>query len=126
VCFAGLLLLSRGGEWDAPPVPTVTEDYPELQKSGVLDDKAFTNKTGRVLSHESFNKGGSGALKDFYDLPLSDVKTYSNGTTVGRLPDGTTANVRPTSSTNNRTGETSGPTLEIYNPKTETSVKIRY
>ena len=63
--------------------------------------------------------GFDAAKADLNALKPSDVKTYPNGTIVGKLPDGTTINVRPSSSKGY-------PTVEIYNPTTGTSTKIRY
>ncbi|MFT4143588.1 MAG: S8 family serine peptidase [Mobilitalea sp.] len=85
----------------------------------ILSDKKLTNQTGKVNNYESATKGFDAAKTDFNSLKPSDVKTYPNGTIVGKLPDGTTINVRPSSSGGY-------PTVEIYNPTTGTSTKIRY
>ena len=85
----------------------------------VLSNKKLTNQTNKVDNYVSDKKGFEAAQKDFDALNPSNVKTYSNGTTVGTLPDGRTINVRPKSSGGY-------PTTEIYDPKTGKSIKIRY
>jgi len=85
----------------------------------ILSNKTLTNQTGKVNNYESATKGFDAAKADFDALKPSNVRTYPNGTTVGELPNGTTVNVRPSSSGGH-------PTVEIYNPATGTSMKIRY
>jgi hypothetical protein len=89
------------------------------KKVDILSNKKLTNQTGKVNNYESATKGFDAAKADFNALKPSDVKTYPNGTIVGKLPDGTTINVRPSSSEGYLT-------VEIYNPTTGTSTKIRY
>jgi hypothetical protein len=59
------------------------------------------------------------AEADFNTLKLKNITTYSNGTRVGYLPDGTTVNLHIGTSTG-------GPTVEFYNPDTGEKIKIRY
>lgn len=87
----------------------------------VLKDKKYKGKThGQTNTYEG--KGGyEKANRDFNRLNKGKTKTYPNGTKVGKLPDGTSINVRPKSS------KVSGdrPTLEIQG-KGRLKIKIRY
>jgi len=89
-------------------------------KTDILSGKTLTNQTGKVNNYVSEVKGNAAAQADFYAKNPSNVRTYSNGTVVGDLPDGTTINMHPSTSL----GGT--PTVEIYNPNTGISTKIRY
>jgi hypothetical protein len=86
----------------------------------LLSDKTFTNDTGKVQNYTSNTLGDAAAQADFDSLDLSNVRTYKNGAIVGDLPDGRVANLHPSSSM----GGT--PTLEIYDPISGNSIKIRY
>ena len=59
-------------------------------------------------------------IYNFNALKPSNVRTYSNGTTVGDLPNGQTVNIHVSSTLNGT------PSLEIYDSQTNTSIKIRY
>jgi hypothetical protein len=94
--------------------------YPTLQRSGILNDKVFTNTTDKVVNYVSPKKGFAEAMRDFNRLPRGISKGYPDGAIVAYLPDGTTVNVRLTSSNDGP------PTLEIHDSATKQSVKIRY
>lgn len=97
------------------------------------DDGASTKTIGDILSGtkpgrkttgktKQYEKDGTyeDALKDFKDLGPGDVKDMAGKKgKVGVLPDGRKVNVRVDSSYQT-------PTLEIYDRKTERSIKIRY
>ncbi len=89
-------------------------------KTDILSGKTLTNQTGKVNNYVSEVKGNAAAQADFYAKNPSNVRTYSNGTVVGDLPDGTTINMHPSTSL------AGTPTVEIYNPNTGISTKIRY
>ena len=88
--------------------------------SDILSDKKITNQTGKVDNYVSDVKGDVAAKADFDAMNPTNVRTYSNGTMVGDLPDGRTINIHPSTTLNGT------PSLEIYNPATGTSIKIRY
>lgn len=85
-----------------------------------MKNKEYTNSTGKVDNYESPVKGNDAAMKDFEGMNPNNVRTYPNGTTAGDLPDGNTINVHPSTSSGGV------PTVEIYNPTTGRSIKIRY
>ena len=89
-------------------------------KTDILSGKTLTNQTGKVNNYVSGAKGNAAAQADFNAMNPSNVRTYSNGTVVGDLPDGTTINMHPSTSLGGI------PTVEIYNPNTGISTKIRY
>ena len=86
----------------------------------ILQNKTLTNQTRKVDNYTSSTKGQQAAMNDFNALNPSNVTQYSNGTTVGYLSDGNTVNLHASSSLSGT------PSLEIYNPTTNTSIKIRY
>lgn len=85
-----------------------------------MSNKTLTNQTGKVDNYVSSVKGDVTAKADFNSLNPTNVRTYPNGTVVGNLPDGRTVNLHPSSTL----GGT--PTVEIYDPSTGMSTKIRY
>jgi len=90
------------------------------QKNKLMSDKTLTNQTGKVDNYVSSTKGNVAAQSDFDSMNPSNVRTYPNGTVVGDLPDGTTINLHPSTSLK---GVIS---LEIYDPVSGHSIKIRY
>ena len=86
----------------------------------IVSSKTLTNQTGKVNNYVSGTQGIRAAEADFIALNPINIKVYPNGTTVGSLPGGMTANLHPSSSL----GGT--PTVEIYNTVTGLSTKIRY
>lgn len=126
-------------EWEVPEVKVdlgvVQNPAPEvaLENQGVLvgggtghvqldilSDKTLTNQTGKVDNYVSSAKGDAAAKADFDAMNPTNVRIYSNGTTVGDLPDGRIINIHPSTTLNGT------PSLEIYDPATGTSIKIRY
>lgn len=89
-------------------------------KEDFQSDKTLTNQTGKVDNHVSSVKGYAAAKADFDVMNPTNIRTYSNGTTVGDLPDGRIINIHPSTTLN------STPSLEIYDPVTGTSIKICY
>ena len=88
--------------------------------SDLLSDKTLTNQTDKVDNYESNIKGNDAAKADFDAMNPTNIRTYPNGTIVGDLPDGTTININPSTTLKGR------PSLEIYDPVTGKSIKIRY
>ena len=86
----------------------------------ILSNKTLTNQTGKVDNYVSIIKGEAAARDDFNAMNPTNVRTYPNGTIVGDLPDGCIINIHPS------TTLSGAPSLEIYNPVTGTSIKIRY
>lgn len=84
----------------------------------VLKEATLHGKHSSKVIQYGKTGGYDAAMKDFYSLPLSDIKKSSNGTMVGILPDGKIVNVRPYS-------KQGSPTLEIK-LKDNKSIKIRY
>lgn len=93
----------------------------EKRVDGVLKGKTKDRKTGGDTHVYEGSGGKRAADGDFNRLNQGKATTYSNGTKVGQLPDGTKINVRPGSSS------ISGnkPTLEIQG-KGKHKIKIRY
>jgi hypothetical protein len=87
--------------------------------SNILANKIYTNTTSKVTNYISKIKGIKAAKADFNALKPTNVRTYPNGTIVGKTGD-LTINIHPGSSVG------SAPTLEIYNPSTGLRLKIRY
>ncbi|SHE91803.1 hypothetical protein SAMN02745784_02209 [Tissierella praeacuta DSM 18095] len=87
----------------------------------VLKGKIKDRKTGGDTHVYKGSGGKRAAERDFNKLNQGKTTTYSNGTKVGQLPDGTKINVRPGSS--NVSGNK--PTLEIQG-KGKHKIKIRY
>ena len=87
-----------------------------------VEDILSDAKPGRKTSGKTkqYEKEGTynDALKDFESLGATGIKNIENGMR-GILPDGRDVNVRTESSFKT-------PTLEIYDSKTERSIKIRY
>lgn len=75
------------------------------------------NKVDNYISNIT---GEEAAKADFDAMNPTNVRTYPNGTIIGDLSDGRTINIHP-STTLNRT-----PSVEIYDPNTGASIKIRY
>ncbi len=86
----------------------------------ILSGKKLTNQTGKVQNYVSPLQGNSAAMSDFYSMNPINVRTYSNGTIVGELSNGCIINIHPSTSLNGV------PTVEIYNPSSGQSIKIRY
>ena len=88
-----------------------------------IDEITKDAKPGKDSSSKQFEKpGGQAQAEKDFDHLVGDapVKTYPNGTKVAKLPDGTTVNVRPTSSGGQ-------PTLEIVRPTGRGKpIKVRY
>ena len=63
--------------------------------------------------------GMAAADKDFNSMNPTNQKIYPKGTRVGTLPDGRTANVRPTS-------DSGDPTVQIEGGNGQQPIKIRY
>ena len=80
----------------------------------------LSNQTSRVDNYISPIKGKQAALDDFESLQPINVRTYENGTVVGDLTDGRVVNVHPSTSLSGT------PSVEIYDPITGKSIKIRY
>lgn len=78
----------------------------------------LTPRPHQIFFNMEKTGGYDAAVKDFYSLPVSNVKTAPNGTIIGTLPDGKIVNVRPNSSQGS-------PTLEIRTSNNK-AVKIRY
>jgi hypothetical protein len=102
------------------------KEQKDKQKSDEAIDKVLKEtKKGEEKRHaKQFDKVGGfdEASTDFENMGVSNVKDVSKGEKiikVGTLPDGRSVNVRNDSSDGR-------PTLEIYDPKTEKSIKIRY
>jgi len=100
---------------------------PQSARSGVsgvqaiLSNKTLTNVTSNGLKqYTSPVRGSAAAQADFNKLNLRNVRTYPNGTVVGYLPNGNVVNLHPSKSMGGI------PTLEIYDPITRVSIKIRY
>ncbi len=95
---------------------------PDVIKSleDVLSNKILTNKTKKVDNYVSSIKGNAAAKADFDAMAPTNIRTYSNGIIAGDLPDGRTINIHPSTTL----GGT--PSLEIYDPVTKKSIKIRY
>jgi hypothetical protein len=97
-------------------------DVVKSQPTKTVDDLIREATPGRKTlgTTKQYNlKGGyQEALDDFQRLDLEKVKPIAKGK-LGWLSDGRVVNVR---------GDSSGgmPTLEIYNPITEKSIKFRY
>ncbi len=90
------------------------------QTFNILAGKTLTNQTGKVDNYVSEVKGESAARADFEAMAPTNIRTYSNGTIVGDLPDGRTINLHPSTTL----GGT--PSVEIYDPVIRKSIKIRY
>jgi hypothetical protein len=102
------------------PISSINTQGGGKSVDNILSNKSFTNQTGKVSNYVSNVKGDTAVRNDFNALKLKNVKTYSNGATVGYLSDGRTVNIHPSSSLGGM------PTLEIYNPATGKRIKIRY
>lgn len=102
------------------PVKGESETGKGASKGDILSNKTLTNQTGKVDNYVSSVKGNVAAEADFNALNPTNVRTYPNGTVVGDLPDGRTVNLHPSSTL----GGT--PTVEIYDPSTGMSTKVRY
>lgn len=89
-------------------------------QTDILSDKTLTNQTGKVDNYVSSEKGTAAAKADFDAMNPTNIRTYSNGTIVGELPDGRIINLHPSTTLNG------APTLEIYDPVTGKSSKTRY
>ena len=86
----------------------------------VLSNKTLTNQTSKVDNYVSSIKGDIAAQADFDAMNPTNIRTYSNGTIAGDLPDGRTINIHPSTTLNGT------PSVEVYDPVTGKSVKIRY
>lgn len=86
----------------------------------ILKDKNLTNQTKKVDNYVSDVKGEAAARADFESMNPVNVKTYPNGTTVGYLSDGRTINMHPSTTLSGT------PSVEIYDPVSGRSIKIRY
>ena len=90
------------------------------QINNLLSNKTLTRRTGKVENYESSEKGYDVAKADFDSLNLENVRTYSGGIIVGNMLDGRSVNIHPSTTLQGV------PSLEIYNPVTGCSIKIRY
>ena len=89
-----------------------------VKHEDILSNKTYTRSTGKMDNFESATKGKTAAEADFYAKKPTNIR--SDGKAIyGDLPDGSVVNLHIGSSTN-------GPTVEIYNPATGRSIKIRY
>ena len=86
----------------------------------ILSNKTLTNQTKKVDNYVSSIKGDAAAKVDFDAMDPTNIRMYSNGTIAGDLPDGRTINIHPSTTL----GGT--PSVEIYDPVTGKSIKIRY
>ena len=86
----------------------------------ILSNKTLTNVTGKVDNYVSNVTGNAAAQADFAAMNPTNIRTYPNGTMAGELPDGRTINIHRSTTLNGV------PSLEIYNPITGSSIKIRY
>ncbi len=86
----------------------------------VLTNKTLTNQTKKVDNYVSSIKGNKAAKADFDAMNPTNIRTYSSGTIVGDLPDGRTINIHPSTTLSGT------PSVEIYDPVTGKSIKIRY
>ena len=113
-----MVLMVKGKKVKVPmSTPTLQVNKTTAQ---LLQNKRFTNSTGKVENFQSPTQGNTAARSDFNALNPRNVRTYPNGVTVGDLSDGRVINLHPSSSSGGV------PTLEIFNPITRTSQKIRY
>ena len=90
--------------------------------SKFLGDVLSGATKGRTTKGKSSQYTKSGgyieAMRDFKSLNPTEIK-QSGKTTIGKLEDGRTVNVRPHSSEGSAT-------LDVYNPQNGTHIKIRY
>ncbi|HJZ23829.1 MAG TPA: hypothetical protein VJ201_05190 [Candidatus Babeliales bacterium] len=101
-----------------PDGPENDDDDKFCETEDVLKDA--TQEDSKLRTKQYGKEGGyKDAMRDFDALQPDKVQVSKNGTKIGKLRDGRTVNVRPKS----REGR---PTLEIYNPKNQTHIKIRY
>ncbi len=89
-------------------------------QTSILSNKILTNQTGKVDNYVSNVKGVTAAEADFNAMNPTNIRTYSNGTIVGDLPDGRTINLHSSTTLNGV------PSLEIINMVTGRRIKIRY
>ena len=82
--------------------------------SGAAKGRATKGKSSQYTKSGVYNE----AMEDFKSLNPTDIK-QSGKTMIGKLEDGRTVNVRPHSSEGSAT-------LDVYNPKNGTHIKIRY
>jgi preprotein translocase subunit SecG len=116
-CANGIIagFQAMGYNLNAPMFQKPTNSPRTLQD--IINDSTIYKKAHSTTQYETPGDYDS-ALADFYSLKPTNVTTYSNGTTVGYLPDGSTINVRPNSTFQ-------APTLEVT-PVTGNTIKIRY
>jgi RHS repeat-associated protein len=91
----------------------------------VLKNKQSTGKKGEQTS----SSGSKGADKDFKTLTKgSDVKTYENGTKVGKTPDGRTVDKHGSSGKSGKGADVKKGTdsIKIKNESGKTKTTIRY
>lgn len=98
----------------------IMDDIADDFADNILSNKTLSNQTNKVFNYISESKGNIAARTDFDSLNPTNIRTYSNGTIVGDLTDGRIINIHPSTTLNGT------PTLEIYDPSTGTSIKIRY
>lgn len=124
--YVGGVVLSKVSSWTANKVKSWLIARAEVKETEERVKEVLKGKTkDRKTSGDTHVYKGSGgkraAERDFNKLNQGKTTTYSNGTKVGQLPDGTKINVRPGSS--NVSGNK--PTLEIQG-KGKHKIKIRY
>lgn len=109
------------GEENVDNVEVESNEYvdPNPQVEQILKDSTITKNTDKLLNAMSSVKGYDNAVQIFNQMNLENVRTYPNGTIAGDLSDGRVVNVRPSS-------KFEYPTIEIHDPKTGKSIKIRF
>jgi RHS repeat-associated protein len=118
-------LFTQGQKSVSDGVKNIAEGVQLVTIGIVLSDKTLTDKHDNLDNYESPLEGYDQAKLDFAIINPSNVKTYptvAGETIIGYLLDGTTISVRDHSSGSSD----NKPTLEIYDPASETSIKIRY
>ncbi len=107
---------------DSPPSPEQPCPQQPITPEELADEGTPhpTNPVTGTGTRQVVKPGGMGqADKDFDRMGPQNQRLYPNGTRVGTLPDGRTANVRPTSSSGD-------PTVEIEGAPGKPPIKIRY
>jgi hypothetical protein len=104
-------------------LPTILETLFKLYVKKCMKDSPFTFRfplSKRYVYPKALFTVPNTCSTIFCLLLYSSLRTYSNGTLVGDLVDGRIINIHPSTSLGGM------PSLEIYNPLTGDSIKIRY